>query len=645
LKRGGEYKMNAATNLSSSVPVTSDTPSAVLSPKAKSNVNKMSNATDSKKGKNFSAILGKAQKQKSDTEQTQDTDKTDVKTLVDDTKEPSKGQGQDNLLAQQAVLMVNVASLPTMQILAEANLTDLTQPNEPGITSVNAKPTMDFSKLLQTSTAVSGVNLSSLEQLLPSNGEVQISNQNLMNMLNGKNVRSTLATDAGTKSQVGTNAVVNRTIQTDQQVLFSMLNGKINATALLDQKQALLELPTNPASSVLPAVSATAGLLASSVLSAKTETIGQQQVLPAVSATADLLASSVLSAKTETIGQQQVLPAVSATANLPVNPVLSAKTEADISFIGNPQNGQLVPTMVDETQKTTGQVILNAVTGKMDGSTIPIVNTALMETVSKAASGKADKKADVPAAVGNADKTTILTKASLDSVNPVHVVADDTVQPKQNVPMAISTLEKPVEKVSLMVNESANGKQPVPANPKTKTSTTFGQLMLNSLNTTTVSTGSTVNATTENQPLAKYDIPGQIVEQARLIKTTEDTQMVIKLSPEHLGDLTLKVSVANGGAVTASFHSDNAQVRTILENSLIQLKQELEAKGMKVDNVEVYAGLGDFMSNGQNNQTNSQQQNTHFKNQKIDLADFEEEASKINLTTGNITEDSVDYRI
>ena len=118
--------------------------------------------------------------------------------------------------------------------------------------------------------------------------------------------------------------------------------------------------------------------------------------------------------------------------------------------------------------------------------------------------------------------------------------------------------------------------------------------------------------------------------------------MDIKLSPEHLGDLTLKVSVANGGAVTASFHSDNAQVRTMLENSLIQLKQELEAKGMKVDNVEVYAGLGDFMSNGQNNQTNSQQQNTHFKNQKIDLADFEEEAGKINPTNGNITEDSVD---
>jgi hypothetical protein len=581
--------MNAATKLSSSVPVANDTPVAVLSPNTKSNGN-VSSTNDKKNGKKFSDILGKAQQQKSDREQTQDTDKTDIKTSTDDTKSQPEVQSTANLLAEQAVLMVNVAPLPNMQILAESNSTDLAQPNEQGITNVKAMSTVDFSKLLQTSTAAaSGINLSSLEQLLPKNGEVQLSNQDLMNMLNGKNIRSTLTAAAGQQSQAGsasagTKTAVSATIQNDQQALFNMLNGKISATSALDQKQALSGL----------------------------------------SATANLASNPVVSAKTETIDQQQIVP--------------------DISINGTPQNGQLA---VEDTQKTAGQAMLNAVTGKTDDSMIPL-NTALMEKVSKSTSntisGKTDKKADVPSTASNADKTTILTKPSLDSINPIHVVAAG--QSKQNVPLEISTLEQPVEKISLMVNETSHDKQQAPTNSETKTSPSFGQLFLNSLNTAPTSVGPAANAaTTETQQLAKYDIPGQIVDQARLIKTTEDTQMVIKLSPEHLGDLTLKVSVANGGAVTASFHSDNAQVRTILENSLIQLKQELEAKGMKVDNVEVYAGLGDFMSNGQNNQTNSQQQNTHFKNQKIDLADFEEEAGKINPTNGNITEDSVDYRI
>jgi flagellar hook-length control protein FliK len=69
--------------------------------------------------------------------------------------------------------------------------------------------------------------------------------------------------------------------------------------------------------------------------------------------------------------------------------------------------------------------------------------------------------------------------------------------------------------------------------------------------------------------------------------------MVIKLNPEHLGELTLKVSVSANGAVNASFHSDNAQVRAIIENTLVQLKQELNNQGLKVDNVDVYAGLSD----------------------------------------------------
>ena len=154
----------------------------------------------------------------------------------------------------------------------------------------------------------------------------------------------------------------------------------------------------------------------------------------------------------------------------------------------------------------------------------------------------------------------------------------------------------------------------------------------------------TVTSTATSQPLAEYDIPGQIVEQAHLIKGTEDTQMVIKLKPEHLGELTLKVTVENG-TVSASFHSDNSQVRGLLETTMAQLKQDLNSQGIKVDTVGVYGGLGQFLSDSQS-QSGQQGQSNRFKNQKIDLADFEDEVDKINgLTSSDSTEDGVDYRI
>ena len=140
----------------------------------------------------------------------------------------------------------------------------------------------------------------------------------------------------------------------------------------------------------------------------------------------------------------------------------------------------------------------------------------------------------------------------------------------------------------------------------------------------------------------KMDIPNQIIQQTKVIKGIEDTQMVIKLKPEHLGELTLKF-VLDKGAVSASFHSDNQQVRNIIESSLVQLKQELADQGIKISHMGVYAGLGDLLSNGQQEQRQSQQAKT--KNRKADVTDFEDEVDKITNIKGVLSEDGVDYRI
>ncbi|MBO5651467.1 MAG: flagellar hook-length control protein FliK, partial [Selenomonas sp.] len=137
------------------------------------------------------------------------------------------------------------------------------------------------------------------------------------------------------------------------------------------------------------------------------------------------------------------------------------------------------------------------------------------------------------------------------------------------------------ELVSQLVEEAVGDKAPTQREPVQSGSNGPVSMFQQSLNES-LTGARTANAVNQSQNAQEdFNVPQQIVEQARLLRRGEDTQMVIKLHPEHLGELTLKVSVSANGAVNASFHSDNAQVRAIIENTLVQLKQELNNQGLK----------------------------------------------------------------
>lgn len=160
-------------------------------------------------------------------------------------------------------------------------------------------------------------------------------------------------------------------------------------------------------------------------------------------------------------------------------------------------------------------------------------------------------------------------------------------------------------------------------------------------NITTVATTAEVQQTL---PADVHEIAKQIVEQTRLITKPQNTEMIIKLKPEHLGELTLRVVIENG-TVNASFHSNNSEVRNMIEASLPQLKQDMSNSGLKVDNVSVYAGLSQFLPNHDQDR-NSRQQVIKFTNKKagkdfIEAIDEEISTEKI---SGN-SEKGVDYRI
>jgi len=172
------------------------------------------------------------------------------------------------------------------------------------------------------------------------------------------------------------------------------------------------------------------------------------------------------------------------------------------------------------------------------------------------------------------------------------------------------------ENVTQLAEEAAGDKAPVRPTQSAPVQQAAGNepvsMFQQSLNDSIRGIDQSSDVQQTSAPQDDFNVPRQIIDQARLLRRGADTQMVIKLNPEHLGELTLKVSVSANGAVNASFHSDNAQVRAIIENTLVQLKQELNNQGLKVDNVDVYAGLGDGqLPQGEGQQAWQQNQGQH----------------------------------
>nr|MBO6295162.1 flagellar hook-length control protein FliK [Schwartzia sp. (in: firmicutes)] len=152
--------------------------------------------------------------------------------------------------------------------------------------------------------------------------------------------------------------------------------------------------------------------------------------------------------------------------------------------------------------------------------------------------------------------------------------------------------------------------------------------------TETMNAAAPVEAAPVQQAQDPYNVMQQIVDQARLIRSDANTEMVIRLNPEHLGELTLRVAVTASGAINATFHTENAQVRGLLESSMIQLKQELQQQGLKVNNVDVQSGLSqDFFAQSQAGQQGYPQPQHSARNQAADRRSFENDADALTVNT------------
>ena len=94
------------------------------------------------------------------------------------------------------------------------------------------------------------------------------------------------------------------------------------------------------------------------------------------------------------------------------------------------------------------------------------------------------------------------------------------------------------------------------------------------------------NANLEYRSYQTQEIMNQIVEYMKINLKADTQTMELQLHPASLGTLNVQI-VAKDGGLTAHFTTQNETVRAVVETQLIQLKNQFEEQGIKVDAVEV----------------------------------------------------------
>ena len=108
----------------------------------------------------------------------------------------------------------------------------------------------------------------------------------------------------------------------------------------------------------------------------------------------------------------------------------------------------------------------------------------------------------------------------------------------------------------------------------------------------------------DNVRIDAEDIISQINEAVKVRVKADTTSMEIQLTPENLGKINLNVSTKNG-VVTATITAANDTVKAVIENQLIQLKDNLANQGLEVAKVEVAVASHELSMEGNESDNNA----------------------------------------
>lgn len=118
------------------------------------------------------------------------------------------------------------------------------------------------------------------------------------------------------------------------------------------------------------------------------------------------------------------------------------------------------------------------------------------------------------------------------------------------------------------------------------------------------------------------DVIRQLVDAVKINVTEQTQSMEITLSPEHLGKVELTVA-AKDGVLTAKLTTTNEDVRAVIENQLIVLKENFQNSGLKVEAIEVTIASHGF-EDGRNLEGREQQGEEQEENHQKRILSLDE---------------------
>lgn len=119
-------------------------------------------------------------------------------------------------------------------------------------------------------------------------------------------------------------------------------------------------------------------------------------------------------------------------------------------------------------------------------------------------------------------------------------------------------------------------------------------------------TAAPTTAVPQNVVFNTLDVIRQVSEFTRVMYQGDTTNMEMQLNPENLGKIYVQVT-AKEGVVTAHLAVQNEIVKEALENQTIQLRENMNQQGIKVEAVEVTIASHEFERNLEQNQQGSAQ--------------------------------------
>ena len=304
----------------------------------------------------------------------------------------------------------------------------------------------------------------------------------------------------------------------------------------------------------------------------------------------------------------------------------NGKGTIDISDM-TPADGTELTNLDLSNQQTPENLVTDVNAAKADNTEANTAADTLANTVTVQTSETSDTQTAVndQQAAAATDEVTEITKAHVDDTvkDVTTTITDDTTAeeaPAEETaaPAEEQTTDDKTNDLADMSDETFDSVKNTGTEATAKTNP--GQNAQNQPNSNTNSNAQHNTAFTANQPTqpvvnemrseadvrpASYttpvnidtqDIMRQMVSGVRTAATERITTMEMQLNPENMGKMTVRVS-SEEGQVTAHINLENENVRTAMENQMGILKANLEAQGIKVNEVTVTADAHEFERN------------------------------------------------